>query len=239
MILYLRLILLIIYFESLTIKHNFIDRLNDQAHNNCIIDILAGNMNLADIATISSGHPFRGKIPEVGGSGSWVIQMKDTSPQTGIDWAGCIQTIITGKREPDWLKAGDILVAARGSNNYAVLVDLPPDTSIKAVAAPYFYVISQLGNNVLPAYLAWLLNQTPCQRYFEQNSEGTLTKSIRRTVLENAPVAVPPLAKQHAIIALVSTLRQEQQIVEQLLRNGEGLLSSIAFDLLSESTTTR
>jgi restriction endonuclease S subunit len=210
-----------------------------QEHNYCIIAILAGNMNLADIATISSGHPFRGKIPEVGGSGSWVIQMKDASPQEGIDWAGCIQTAITGKREPDWLKEGDILVAARGSNNYAVLVDFPPDTSIKAVAAPYFYVISQLRSDVLPAYLTWLLNQTPCQRYFEQNAEGTLTKSIRRTVLECTPVAIPPLAKQQAIIALVSTLRQEQQIVEQLLRNGEGLLSSIAFDLLNESTNTR
>lgn len=194
---------------------------------------------LTDIATISSGYPFRGKIPEVGGSGSWVIQMKDVSPQAGIDWTSCIQTAIEGKREPDWLKQGDILVAARGSNNYAVLVDFPPDTTIKAVAAPYFYVISQLGNNVLPAYLTWLLNQTPCQRYFEQNSQGTLTKSILRTTLECTPVAVPPLAKQHAIIALVSTLRQEQQIVEQLLRNGEGLLSSIAFDLLNESTTKR
>jgi restriction endonuclease S subunit len=194
-------------------------------------------MKLTDIATISSGHPFRGKISEVGGSGSWVIQMKDASPHVGIDWTGCIQTAIAGKREPDWLEQGDILVAARGGSNYAVLVDFPPDTPIKAVAAPYFYVISQLRSNVLPAYLTWLLNQTPCQRYFEQNAEGTLTKSIRRTVLECTPVAVPTLAKQHAIIALVNTLRQEQQIVEQLLRNGEGLLSSIAFDLLNESTT--
>lgn len=196
-------------------------------------------MNLTDIATISSGHPFRGKIPEVAGGGSLVIQMKDASPQAGIGWTGCTQTAIAGKREPDWLKQGDILLAARGSNNYAVLVDLPPDSTIKAVAAPYFYIINQLRSDVLPAYLAWLLNQKPCQRYFEQNAEGTLTKSIRRTVLENTPVAVPSLSKQHAIMGLAKTLKQEQQIIEQLLRNGEGLLSSIAADLLNESATHR
>lgn len=54
--------------------------------------------------------------------------------------------------------------------------------------------------------MVWLLNQAPAQRYFEQNAEGTLTKSICRSVLEDAPVVVPPLLKQRAIIEMANTL---------------------------------
>ena len=85
--------------------------------------------------------------------------------------------------------------------------------------------------DVQPEYLVWLLNQRPCQRYFEQKAEGTLTKSIRRTVLEDTPITIPPLAKQQAIAGLAQTLRQKQQIFDQYLRNGERLLNAIAIDL--------
>ncbi|SDY75260.1 restriction endonuclease subunit S [Nitrosomonas sp. Nm33] len=203
----------------------------------CIIDYEVIIVRLKQIATVSSGYPFRGKISEVADSNVVVVQMKDVSLQEGIHWASCLTTELTGKRAPGWLQPGDILVAARGSHNYAIPVDeslLRAGT--EAVAAPHFFVVSIMHKTVLPQYLAWLLNQNPCQRYFEQNAEGTLTKSIRRSVLENAPVAVPPLAKQQAIINLANAIKQERQIMEQLLRNHEHLLNTIARDLLANQS---
>lgn len=79
----------------------------------------------------------------------------------------------------------------------------------------------------------WLLNQAPAQRYFEQNAEGTLTKSIRRSVLEDAPVVVPPLAKQRAIIAMANTLGEEQRLIQRLVNNGERMMAQ------SPTTCTR
>lgn len=79
--------------------------------------------------------------------------------------------------------------------------------------------------------MVWLLNQVPAQRYFEQNAEGTLTKSIRRCVLEDAPVVVPPLAKQRAIIAMANTLGEEQRLIQRLVNNGERMMGAIANDL--------
>ncbi|MCO6427668.1 restriction endonuclease subunit S [Nitrosomonas communis] len=191
-------------------------------------------MKLKQIATINAGYPFRGRIPEVTGSDIVAVQMKDVSPQQGIRWANCLTTRLTGKRAPGWLQPGDILVAARGSHNYAVLVDESLfQTSMQAVAAPHFFVVSIKRKAVLPPYLAWFLNQSPCQRYFEQNAEGTFTKSIRRSVLEDAPIAVPPLTKQQAIINLAYAIRQERQIMAQLLRNHEHLLDTIASGLLA------
>jgi hypothetical protein len=190
---------------------------------------------LKQITTIAAGHPFRGKIPEKLGTGVYAVQMKDVSLRDGINWGGCVETELQGRRD-DWLQSGDILVAARGSHNYAILVDLGPlGRDQNAVAAPHFFVLRIRGGSILPEFLVWLLNQTTCQRYFEQNAEGTLTKSIRRTVLEETPIALPPLARQTSIVGLANTLKREQQALEKLIRNGEKLLTAIADDLLTQS----
>lgn len=192
-------------------------------------------LTLITIATISAGHPFRGKIPEAPGSGVLAVQMKDTSPHDGIRWADCVETELSGRRD-EGLRVGDILVAARGSRNYAVLIDGSLATTGKqAVAAPHFYIVRVTSPAILPEFLAWFLNQQPCQRYFELNAEGTLTKSIKRSALEATSIAIPPLKKQQAIIGLANSLKQELELIEQLRRNGEQMLSAIAADLLAPS----
>lgn len=158
--------------------------------------------------------------------------MKDISLTEGIFWSGCIETELTGKREPDYLTTGDILLAARGNHNYVVQVDGSlVSTGKRAVAAPHFFMICPKRNNILPEFLVWLLNQAPAQRYFEQNAEGTLTKSIRRSVLEDTPVIVPPMAKQQAIVAMANTLREEHKLIQRLISNGESMMNAIVKDL--------
>ena len=189
-------------------------------------------MELRQVATITAGHPFRGRIPEQPGSPVVAVQMRDVRPGHGIAWAECIQTLVTGKRESHYLQPSDILVAARGSHNYAIQVGEPLGAKGKmAVAAPHFFVVRLKKEALLPEFMAWLLNQAPIQRHFEQNAEGTLTKSIRRSVLEEAPVSVPPLARQQAIIALANTLREEQRLIQKLAHNGERVMSALARDL--------
>jgi len=194
-------------------------------------------LKLKHVASISAGYPFRGKIKESSRSGIVAVQMKDVSPVTGVNWATCIETTLEGKRQPDFLSNGDILFASRGSHNYAALVGGKPEQEgALAVASPHFYQVRCESELILPEYLAWFLNQKPCQRYFEQNSEGTLTKSIRRNVLEDAVIAVPSLDKQQMIIGLSETLAEERKLVERLIDNGETLMNSIAKDLLNEYT---
>lgn len=195
-------------------------------------------MKLKQVASVGAGYPFRGKIPDVPSSGVVAVQMKDVLLQQEIQWVECIETELGGKRDPGWLQQGDILFAARGSHNYAVLVTNEiSKAGIKAVAAPHFYVVSVKQEEVLPEYLVWLLNQRPCKRYFEQNAEGSLTKSIRRSVLEEAPIAIPPLYRQKAIVGLVKTMRKEQEIVEMYVRNSEQLLNAISTNLMNEFNT--
>ncbi len=160
--------------------------------------------------------------------------MRDVSLNEGIDWIHCTETELTGKREPGFLTKGDILVAARGAHNYAILIDDGLiDSGWQAVAAPHFFVVSLTSREVLPEYITWLLNQSQIQRYFEQNSEGTLTKSIRRSVLEDTHIVIPPLQKQEKIVAIANTLQQEQRAIKKLIRNGERLMNTIAHDLFN------
>jgi restriction endonuclease S subunit len=182
-------------------------------------------MRLSKYAGIASGHPFRGSIPEKTGSGIRVVQLKDASAQGGIDWSTTFETESESKREPEWLQAGDILFAARGSRNYAVIVG---EHAGKALAAPHFFVIKIKSDQILPEFMMWQLNQTPCRNYFQKESEGSLTKSIRRSVLENTPVTVPSLSKQKQIMQIVKVLEQERCLCQQLIRNGADLMTGIA-----------
>jgi restriction endonuclease S subunit len=183
---------------------------------------------LSEISTISAGHPFRGKIPEAPGSGIYAVQMKDVSVAQGINWAGCIETEPMG-RSAVWLEKGDILIAARGNHNYAVLVEDPPPRS---VAAPHFFVVRIAKDVVRPDFLVWMLNQRYWQRHFQQNSEGSTTKSIRRIILENVPIVIPSVSKQRAITNLSRSLAREHQVAMSLLKNGELMMEALVTDLL-------
>jgi len=189
---------------------------------------------LRDFADITVGYPFRGKIPEATGTGIYAVQMKDVISGNLISWARCIETELKGKKKPVWLKMGDVLVAARGNSNYAALVG-PEADEVNSVASPHFFVLSNYSPKVSPQYLQWFINQSPSQRYFQREAEGTLTKSIRRAVLENLPIAVPSIEKQEKIVQLYITMLQEQILLKQLTLNAEVLMNTIAKDLLNES----
>lgn len=189
---------------------------------------------IKDIAVVDPGYPFRGKIEELITSDILAVQMRDISVQNSVNWASCIKTELTGKRSPSFLKTGDILFAARGSNNYAVMVDGELEKrNLKAVAAPHFFILRLKDTSVLPEYLVWFLNQLPCQRYFEQNSEGSLTKSIRRAVLEVTQIAIPSITEQKSVVGLAKIIKKERLIAEELIQNGQYLMNVIAKDLLT------
>lgn len=190
-------------------------------------------MRLAGIATITAGHPFRGKIPEKSGGGVYVVQMKDASPENGICWDSVIETELTGKKQPDWLMKGDMLFAARGSHNYAVMIDQDRG---QVVSAPHFYILRVKAQTLLPEFLVWQFNQKPLQNYFDSVAEGSVTKSVRRSILEKTEITVPPIEKQKQILGLHETLLREKKLCTELIGNADKLMNAIASDLVADKT---
>lgn len=184
---------------------------------------------LGDIADIGAGFPFRGAVTATREGDALVVQMKNIDAEQGVDWSSVTRTNLPGKKEPDWLKDGDIIFAARGSKNYAALVVAAPRN---AVCSPHFYVI-RIRNEAetLPAFIAWQINQAPARKYFGQSATGSYILNIRRQVLEDLALAVPPRAQQEIIVALNHAAQSERKVLEGLIANRKSQMEAIALGL--------
>jgi len=186
----------------------------------------ASKISLGYAVRVRSGYPFRGSIDESANGNALAVQMKDVDSDVGVNWAGVIRTSLAGRKPPDWLKAGDVLFVSKGARFYAVCIDEAPTP---AVCSPHFFHL-QVAPHVplLPAFLAWQINQPPFQRQLQQAAEGSSQLSIRRPVLESLTLCVPSLADQQRIVALADLARQERNTLHQLIHNREQQLQALA-----------
>lgn len=183
---------------------------------------------ITHLAAVMPGYPFRGSIQPEDPGDALVVQMKDIAPEGAVHWSGAIRSGLKGRKTPDWLCAGDVLVLARGTRFLAVCLDEPPTP---AVCAPVFFHLRVQRAELDPAFLAWQINQPPCQRQLAQGAAGSLQQSITRPVLESLQVAVPPIVRQRAMVGFAAAARRERQAMEQLIRNLERQEQFLAEDL--------
>ncbi|ENZ93697.1 hypothetical protein PD5205_03178 [Xanthomonas fragariae] len=191
----------------------------------------AEQAQLGHVAVIRMGYPFRGSIAEVGGGSVRIVQIRDLA-RTGLrTYDALLTTEIERRKKPDWLQDQDILFIARGAHTFAALVEAPPP---RTLCSPHIYVIRvKTPQRLLPAFLAWQLNQAPAQRYLRQSAEGSNQLSIRRTLLDMTPVRLPPLPLQHAAIALDNAVQAERAALHALIDNRDTELAILAERLLS------
>ncbi|MEH6594840.1 restriction endonuclease subunit S [Pseudoalteromonas marina] len=188
---------------------------------------------LSDIADIRSGHPFRGSIePDIKGD-VHVVQVRNTKATGEIIQDEVITTTLTSKKQPDWLKSGDILFVAKGAKHYSALVeDLPKQT----VCSPHFFLVRikpAFKELVTPEFICWQLNQLPAQRYFQTTAEGSLYLSVRRQILEYVPITMLPIEKQKQLTAMHHCAVKEQKVLQQLIEKRQQQLDAIAHQALT------
>jgi len=187
-------------------------------------------IKLNDIANISAGHPFRGAVPEQEDGDCYAVQVRDIDIDGQISWSNIIRTRITGRKTPDWLREGDIIFAARGTRNLATCI---PALDRPVVCAQHFFRITlNASDSILPEFIAWQLNQAPLQRYFRQSAEGSAQVSIRRAVLEQTTLTLPPLKQQIMLTKFADKALQEKQVLTKLIDNRRQQIHAIANDLL-------
>lgn len=186
---------------------------------------------------VQAGHQFRGSVPAIATGSVLAVQMRDLTPEGAVSWNRAVRTELSeGRATPSWLQAGDVLFVARGDRNVAVCLDKVPSA---AVCSQHFFLLRVTRPELLPEFLAWQINRAPAQRYLANNAEGTDQRSIRRTVLEALPIAVPTLARQQCVVDLAAAAAREKQAFDHLVRNRQQQLDALAFDLLSRDTAHR
>lgn len=142
----------------------------------CFIMIDAKIYTVSELFHLQGAYPFRGSIEESADGDALALQMKDVDPELG-------------RKKPDWLKVGDILVVSKGARFYAACLDEPPNP---AVCSPHFFHLQVKSKlTAIPAFIAWQINQPPFQRQLKQAAEGTRQLSIRRPVLEALTLSIP------------------------------------------------
>lgn len=192
---------------------------------------------LMQIAEIRAGHPFRGAIKESTNGNGYVIQIRDQSEDGQIVWEQLITAEVTGRKEPEWLMPEDIIFSARGVKNVASVIHSSELNKLDCpvVCAPHYFQI-RVNNEIeiLPEFLAWQLNQSVAQRYFQQSAEGSAQVSIRRSVLEQTPIILPSLEKQEKLIKLAESAKREKQIYQKLIELRMVELNEISKQILNE-----
>lgn len=189
---------------------------------------------LRDVALTRAGYPFRGSVPEQPEGTVMVVQIRDINRRGDIAWNSVARTTLPGRKAPGWLRSGDIIFIARTDNNQAVCIQ---DVPGEAVCSQYFFVIHVRDiTTLLPAFLAWQINQYPAQQYLRKNAEGTGQLSIRRGVLDDLPVVVPPMAVQVTTVKMANALYREQQLLQNLADNRERQIDALAVQLFAAGT---
>ncbi|MEU9333002.1 restriction endonuclease subunit S [Streptomyces sp. NPDC048290] len=127
------------------------------------------------------------------------------------------------------LQEGDILVVRQGTLGRLALIE--------AEHATWFYGSSCLRirpqrDRVLPEYLVSYLSYPPVQRYMLGQSIPGTVPSLNSAMLNELPVSVPPLDRQHAVVEALADVDTRIRIQRQMADRLEALRPAIFGELI-------
>jgi restriction endonuclease S subunit len=140
--------------------------------------------------------------------------------------------VAEGISEKHLLKNGDVLFAAKGTKNFAVVFENHNEPS---VASTSFFVIRPSDKKVLPQYLAWFLNNHTTQTLLKGQAIGTSIPSISKQVLENLEITVPCMETQKAILQITKLRNKEKSLKQKIeilkdMKINQQLLKAINYE---------
>ena len=192
-------------------------------------------ISLSEIAKIQVGYQARGKVEE-NLDGNFIIirsQDFDNNGKLNIDQAMHFFPSFNIDPKNYLIANGDILVQARGQNHLAYLID---KEVINTVASNSFYIIRIRNNaNVDPSYLAWWINQSKVQGYFEREQGLSTIPFISKNVLLKTEIVVPTISIQKRIGELIILWKKEQELLQQLTEKKEILIQEVALKAAKQS----
>ncbi|RWX52894.1 restriction endonuclease subunit S [Photobacterium chitinilyticum] len=176
-------------------------------------------------------YSFRSRIEEAK-SGVRVIQPKDVKDEQ-ILWESVVTTALTGKKEPEYLKDGDILILSRGMKQQTFVFKSKDDEQ-KTICSNVYYHYRVANDEINPYYLAFVLNHN--NKIKNQIEVGSASSSMTvkvysRQSIEELDIPLPPKKEQDAIVALHNNITQQQQCYQKLMDSNQAMLASIASQL--------
>ena len=164
---------------------------------------------LSEIAKIQSGIYAK---PELSGE-VYYIQARHFNRAHQFNTTVRPDLKLENKIEKHFLKPGDLLVAAKGNDHFAVEYKgiIKP-----AVASSMFMVVKIQDKGLLPGFLAWFINHHQTQNLLSGSAKGTALPSITNNDLGNLEIPIPSLEKQKLILQIHELHLQENRLKEQI-----------------------
>ncbi|MFH7828266.1 restriction endonuclease subunit S [Kluyvera chengduensis] len=185
---------------------------------------------LGQIAGIRSGHTLRGAITPDPEGDVRLLQIKDLDQ----DWQfnhKVLPTVVWEQRiAPPFLEQGEIVVAARGNRNLAIVYR----GQVPVVPTSQFLIVSikRKESEIAPEYVCWLLNHPTIQQWFHRS--GTNIQLITKSALLDVAIPVPPIETQLQLIELQHIWQKEDELINRLQKNRHQLELGILQKLLKD-----
>ncbi|EOF9223581.1 restriction endonuclease subunit S [Klebsiella pneumoniae] len=185
---------------------------------------------LGQIAGIRSGHTLRGAITPDPEGDVHLLQIKDLDQ----DWQfnhKALPTVVWEQRiAPPFLEQGEIVVAARGNRNLAVVYR----GQVPVVPTGQFLIVSlkRKESEIAPEYVCWLLNHPTIQQWFHRS--GTNIQLITKSALLDVIIPVPSLEIQLKVIELQRAWQEEALLISKLQKNRHDIELGILQKLLKD-----
>lgn len=186
---------------------------------------------IRQVANIRTGYTFREPTSQKEKGDVLGLHIRDVRNSKIVDPERLSSIVWQGKDELPALQPGEVVFAAKGSNNQAALF---LDQEQKVIPSNQFLILSVKRKDQLsPGFLCWILNYPVTQRRMTEFQTGTSIFSISKKGLGALSVPLPPLETQKKILRLSELMDQERYFTEALLTNREAQVQGVVQQLLS------
>lgn len=178
---------------------------------------------------LGKGRPSRAEQDPDGDAGILRLGAVDYDSKR-INWSERMRVSDYEPGGHHFLRDGDVLIVGRGAHRTAFLVEDPPP---RTVADRTFFVVRPDLDQVVPAFLAWYLNERRAQHYLQSHSRGTGIQAIKKSALERLPVQLPPLDAQRKIAEIQSLIQRERELLDEWMDRRDELARSVMIQQLN------
>lgn len=121
---------------------------------------------------------------------------------------------LDNKLEKHFLQKGDVLVASKGYDHFAVAYE----GIIKPAVASSMFIVLRPKTEISPQYLAWFINHPNTQNILTGNSKGTALPSITKSDIGDLTISIPNLKIQETILK-INELRKKEKTLKVGIEN--------------------
>jgi len=132
------------------------------------------------------------------------------------------------------MQDGDVVVCITGANTGRVAVSGHLNQTV--FVNQHLSLVRPLPERVLPKFLATILASSPVKAYFAVKQYG-LKEGLSLTNVAEAPLCVPPLKEQQAIIAHLAVIERKMDRLEALTSDQVSVLQERRTALISAAVT--